>query len=85
MKTIDEYMKISYRMEITEDSAEGGYVASYPDLKGCITCGPTIKATAAALADAKKRIDDYIFFYNNPRIQTKTKLTPLELRRQFVA
>lgn len=54
MKTIDEYMKIPYRMEITEDSAEGGYVASYPDLKGCITCGPTIKATAAALADAKR-------------------------------
>ena len=33
----------------------------------------------------EKRIDDYIFFYNNQRIQTKTKLTPLELRRQFVA
>ena len=39
----------------------------------------------ATLADAKKRMDDYIFFYNNQRIQTKTKLTPLELRRQFVA
>ena len=54
MKTIDEYMKIPYRMEIIEDSAEGGYVASYPDLKGCITCGPTIEAAAAALADAKR-------------------------------
>lgn len=30
-------------------------------------------------------IDDYIFFYNNQRIQSKTKLTPLELRSQFVA
>ena len=54
MKTIDEYMKLPYRMEIIEDSAEGGYVASYPDLKGCITCGPTIEAAAAALADAKR-------------------------------
>ena len=43
MKTIDEYMKIPYRMEIIEDSADGGYVAAYPDLKGCITCGLTIE------------------------------------------
>ena len=54
MKTIDEYMKIQYRMEITEDSAEGGYVASYPELKGCIACGLTIEAASAALADAKR-------------------------------
>lgn len=47
-------MKIPYRMEITEDSAEGGYVASYPDLKGYITCGLTIEAATAALADAKR-------------------------------
>lgn len=33
---------------------------------------------------AKELIDDYIWFYNNERIQLKTKLTPLELRRQFV-
>ena len=32
MKTIDEYMKIPYRMEIIEDTDEGGYVASYPDV-----------------------------------------------------
>ena len=54
MKTIDEYMKIPYRMEIIEDMEEGGYVASYPDLKGCITCGQTIEAAASALADAKR-------------------------------
>ncbi|MBR6873853.1 MAG: IS3 family transposase, partial [Ruminococcus sp.] len=28
---------------------------------------------------------DYIYFYNHQRIQLKTKLTPLELRSQFVA
>ena len=54
MKTIDEYMKIPYRMEIIEDTAEGGYVASYPDLKGCITCGQTIESAAAPLVDAKR-------------------------------
>ena len=35
--------------------------------------------------EAKRLIDDYIHFYNHDRIQFKTKLTPLELRSQFVA
>jgi len=39
----------------------------------------------ATLSEAKELIDDYIYFYNNQRIQSKTKLTPLELRRQYVA
>ena len=39
----------------------------------------------ASFAEARKTIDDYIYFYNNQRIQTKTKLTPLEKRRQYVA
>ncbi len=30
-------------------------------------------------------LSEYINFYNNYRIQTKTKLTPLEKRNQFVA
>ena len=36
-------------------------------------------------AEANRLIDEYIYFYNNQRIQTKTKLTPLELRCQFAA
>lgn len=39
----------------------------------------------ATLSQAKELIYYYIFFYNNQRIQSKTKLTPLELRRQYVA
>ena len=34
-------------------------------------------------AEATQLIDDYVWFYNNERIQLKTKLTPLEKRRQF--
>lgn len=34
--------------------------------------------------DAVQIVDDYIHFYNHDRIQLKTKLTPLEFRRQFV-
>ena len=38
-----------------------------------------------SFAEAKLLIDDYIYFYNHQRIQLNTKLTPLELRSQFVA
>ena len=33
---------------------EGGYVASYPDLPGCITCGETVEGVVANALDAKK-------------------------------
>ena len=35
--------------------------------------------------EARLLIGQYIDFYNNERIQLKTKLTPLEKRNQFVA
>jgi transposase InsO family protein len=34
--------------------------------------------------DAVQVVDDYIHFYNHDRIQLKTKLTPVEFRRQYV-
>jgi len=36
-------------------------------------------------AEARLLIGEYIHFYNHQRIQLKTKLTPLEMRSQFVA
>ena len=36
-------------------------------------------------SEARQLIDDYIYFYNHQRIQLNTKLTPLELRSQFIA
>ena len=54
MKTLDEYMSMSYRMEIVEDKNEGGYVVSFPELPGCITCGETIESAVANAADAKR-------------------------------
>ena len=35
------------------------------------------------IEQAKLLIDNFIYFYNHERIQLKTKLTPLEKRRQF--
>ena len=34
MKTLSDYMAISYRMEIVENREKGGFMVSYPDLPG---------------------------------------------------
>ena len=39
MKTLNDYLIMNYRMEIVEDKDEGGFVVSFPELPGCITCG----------------------------------------------
>ena len=54
MKTLNDYMAMSYRMEIVEDKDEGGFVVSYPDLPGCITCGETVEKAVLNAADAKR-------------------------------
>lgn len=54
MKTLEEYMKLPYKLEIIPDTEESGYVASYPELPGCITCGETIASAVANADDAKK-------------------------------
>ena len=53
MKTIDEYMKLPYRIELTPDSEEGGFVASFPDLPGCLSVGDSVEEAYANAMDAK--------------------------------
>lgn len=54
MKTLNEYLNMPYRMEIVPDTAEGGYIASFPELCGCITCGETVEKAVANAIDAKR-------------------------------
>ena len=54
MKTLNEYLALPYRMEIVEDRNEGGYVVSFPELPGCITCGETVESAVANAEDAKR-------------------------------
>lgn len=54
MKNIDYYLKLPYRLEIIPDIYEGGYVVSYPELHGCITCAETMEKAVASALDAKK-------------------------------
>lgn len=54
MRTIDEYMNLPYRLELIPDADEGGFVASYPELPGCVTCGDTLESAVANAFDAKR-------------------------------
>ena len=53
MKTIDYYLKLPYKLEIVPDIDEGGFVARYPELPGCITVGDTLEAVVKNVNDAK--------------------------------
>ena len=54
VKTLNDYFAMNYRMEIVEDKDEGGFVVSFPELPGCITCGETVESAVANALDAKK-------------------------------
>ena len=49
----NDYFAMNYRMEIVEDKDEGGFVVSFPELPGCITCGETVESAVANALDAK--------------------------------
>lgn len=54
MRTVEEYMKLPYKMEIVEDLHEGGYVVSFPELPGCLTIAQTIEEAIKNSEDAKR-------------------------------
>ena len=53
-KDIQYYMDFPYKMEIIKDSVETGYIVSFTDLSGCLTCGATMEEAIANAEDAKK-------------------------------
>ena len=44
----------TYLIKVMKDKEEGGFIAFYPDLPGCITCGETVEGAVAHALDAKK-------------------------------
>ena len=54
MRTIEEYMRLPYRMEIIPDTVEGGFAVCFPELPGCLTCGDTLEEAVRNAADCKK-------------------------------
>ena len=53
MKDINYYLSLPYKLEIIPDQEEGGYLVSYPDLKGCLSYGDTIDEAYTNALDAK--------------------------------
>ena len=53
MRTIEEYMKLPYRIELIPDSDEGGFVVTFPDLPGCLSSGETVEEAYKNAEDAK--------------------------------
>ncbi len=54
MRTIDEYMRLPYTMEIVPDTEEGGYAVRFPSLKGCLSAGETVEEVIRNAEDAKR-------------------------------
>lgn len=51
---LDYYLSLPYRLEITPDPEEGGFVAEYPELPGCLTCADTMEELLPLIEDAKR-------------------------------
>lgn len=88
MKTLNDYMSVSYRMEIIEDKDEGGFVVSYPDLPGCVTCGDTIETAILNALDAKKvwieaALEEGIEIYEPDSLQNYSGQFKLRLPRSL--
>lgn len=54
MRILDDYLALPYKMEIIPDSDEGGYVVSYPELPGCLTCGDSLETAIKNAEEAKR-------------------------------
>lgn len=54
MKTLDEYLRLSYRIEIVPDIHEGGYIVRFPELPGCLTCGENLESALQNAEDCKR-------------------------------
>ena len=77
MRTLNDYMKMLYKMEIVEDQEEGGIVVTYPDLPGCISYGETIESAVANALDAKQAwievaLEDGIEIYEPDSLENYT-------------
>ena len=54
MRTLEEYMRLPYRMEIIPDTIEGGFAVRFPELPGCLTCADTMDEAVRNAEDCKR-------------------------------
>ena len=89
MKTLDEYMKLPYRMEIIPDTEEGGYVVSFPELPGCLTCADTLEQAAVNGEEAKREwliasMEEGLKFLNLSALMTIQDSLSFAFRNLFI-
>ena len=53
-KDLNYYMSLPYKIVIESDEEDGGFVASCPELRGCVTCAETQIDALRMLEDAKE-------------------------------
>ena len=53
MLSVEEYMQLPYAV-VLESDGESGYIASFPDLPGCISCGDTREDALQNAQDAQR-------------------------------
>ena len=86
--TSREYFNLTQEYGITPSMSRRGNCydnAMAENFFSCIKTESIYRQKIQTIQQAKHLVDEYIWFYNNERIQLKTKLTPLEQRRQFTA
>ncbi len=52
-KSLEEYLALEYPLNVFADP-DGGYVAAFPDLPGCLTQGDTLQELAGMADDARR-------------------------------
>lgn len=54
MMRIEDYLSLPYEMKIEQDLDESGYVVSFSELPGCVTCADTLEKAIELASDAKR-------------------------------
>ena len=83
--TSQAYFKLTQRYGITPSMSRRGNPydnALAEDFFSILKTEGIYRTKIATFAEARELIDEYMYFYNHQRIQTKTKLTPMEFRCQ---
>ena len=86
--TSQAYFKLTQSYDITPSMSRRGNLYNNALAENFFSILKTeciYRTKLATYEEARLLIDEYIYFYNNQRIQLKTKLTPLEKRSQFIS
>ena len=84
--TSDRYFKLTQSYDITQSMSRRGNPydnALAENFFSILKTECIYRTKLKTFKQARLLIDEYIYFYNNQRIQLKTKLTPIEYRSQF--